>query len=162
MNSSRQRRSIRPTSWSSRHDHVCYNLSMKKIAAGEFKARCLSLMEDVRSTRVPLIITKRGKPVAKVVPADMTTIRTILLGGWKELYGSWAILSPPSRAGNRRDPARFPRSGVGSGGLQAAFTGSRIGNPSRSPERWVGDLCDHALGVVLASVSWKDSVLRHD
>jgi prevent-host-death family protein len=43
---------------------------MKKIAAGEFKARCLSLMEDVHSTREPLVITKRGKPVAKLVPAD--------------------------------------------------------------------------------------------
>ena len=43
---------------------------MKTIAAGEFKARCLTLMEDVRSTREPLIITKRGKPVAKLVPAD--------------------------------------------------------------------------------------------
>ena len=43
---------------------------MKKISAGEFKARCLTLMEDVRSTREPLIITKRGKPVAKLVPAD--------------------------------------------------------------------------------------------
>lgn len=43
---------------------------MKKIAAGEFKARCLTLMEDVRSTREPLIITKRGKPVAKLVPVD--------------------------------------------------------------------------------------------
>jgi prevent-host-death family protein len=41
---------------------------MKKIAAGEFKARCLALMEDVRSTRQPIIITKRGKPVAKLVP----------------------------------------------------------------------------------------------
>jgi len=27
-------------------------------------------MEDVRSTRQPLIITKRGKPVAKLVPVD--------------------------------------------------------------------------------------------
>jgi len=43
---------------------------MKKIAAGEFKARCLALMEDVRSTREPIIITKRGKPVAKLVPAE--------------------------------------------------------------------------------------------
>ena len=43
---------------------------MKRIAAGEFKARCLMLMEDVRSTREPLVITKRGKPVAKLVPAD--------------------------------------------------------------------------------------------
>ena len=45
---------------------------MKKIAAGEFKARCLTLMEDVRSTREPLIITKRGKPVAKLVPVEDT------------------------------------------------------------------------------------------
>jgi prevent-host-death family protein len=43
---------------------------MKKIAAGEFKARCLTLMEDVRSTREPLVITKRGKPVAKLVPVE--------------------------------------------------------------------------------------------
>jgi len=43
---------------------------MKKIAAGEFKARCLALMEDVRSTREPLVITKRGKPVVKLVPIE--------------------------------------------------------------------------------------------
>ena len=43
---------------------------MKTIAAGEFKARCLTLMEDVRSTRQPLVITKRGKPVAKLVPVE--------------------------------------------------------------------------------------------
>ncbi|HYU45394.1 MAG TPA: type II toxin-antitoxin system Phd/YefM family antitoxin [Terriglobales bacterium] len=43
---------------------------MKKIPAGEFKARCLTLMEDVRSTREPVVITKRGKPVAKLVPLD--------------------------------------------------------------------------------------------
>ena len=43
---------------------------MRKIAAAEFKARCLTLMEDVRSTRQPLIITKRGKPVAKLMPVE--------------------------------------------------------------------------------------------
>jgi prevent-host-death family protein len=43
---------------------------VKKIAAGEFRARCLALMEEVRSTREPLLITERGKPVAKLVPAD--------------------------------------------------------------------------------------------
>jgi prevent-host-death family protein len=41
---------------------------MKTIAAGEFKARCLSLMDDVQRTRETVIITKRGKPVAKLVP----------------------------------------------------------------------------------------------
>jgi prevent-host-death family protein len=43
---------------------------MRKIAAAVFKARCLTLMEDVRSTREPVVITKRGKPVAKLVPMD--------------------------------------------------------------------------------------------
>jgi len=43
---------------------------MKKIAAGEFKAKCLALMEDVRATRQPILITKRGKPIAKLVPAE--------------------------------------------------------------------------------------------
>jgi prevent-host-death family protein len=43
---------------------------MRKIPAGEFKARCLTLMDDVLSTREPVVITKRGKPVAKLVPAD--------------------------------------------------------------------------------------------
>jgi len=46
---------------------------MKTIAAAEFKARCLTLMEDVRSTREPILVTERGKPVAKLVPAEPPT-----------------------------------------------------------------------------------------
>jgi len=43
---------------------------MKTMAAGTFKARCLRVMEEVRKRRQPVLITKRGKPVAKLVPAD--------------------------------------------------------------------------------------------
>jgi prevent-host-death family protein len=42
----------------------------KTIAAGEFKAKCLHLLDEVAKQRAPLIITKRGKPVAKLVPID--------------------------------------------------------------------------------------------
>jgi prevent-host-death family protein len=42
----------------------------REIAAGAFKARCLKLMDDVQATRRPLVITKRGKPVAKLVPVE--------------------------------------------------------------------------------------------
>lgn len=38
------------------------------IAAGDFKARCLKLLDDVAATREPLVITKHGRPVAKLVP----------------------------------------------------------------------------------------------
>ena len=43
---------------------------MKTMRAGEFKARCLKVMDQVRATREPVIITKRGRPVAKLVPVD--------------------------------------------------------------------------------------------
>lgn len=43
---------------------------MKTIPAGQFKARCLRLMDEVRTTREPVLITKKGRPVAKLVPAD--------------------------------------------------------------------------------------------
>jgi prevent-host-death family protein len=43
---------------------------MKTMAAGEFKARCLRVMDGVQSTREAVVITKNGKPVAKLVPAD--------------------------------------------------------------------------------------------
>jgi len=39
------------------------------IAAGEFKAKCLKLLDQVAQTRQPLIITKHGKPVAQLTPA---------------------------------------------------------------------------------------------
>jgi prevent-host-death family protein len=40
----------------------------KTIAAGEFKAKCLKLLDEVAETREPLIVTKFGKPVARLVP----------------------------------------------------------------------------------------------
>ena len=41
-----------------------------EIPAGEFKAKCLQLMDRVARSREPIVITKRGKPVAKLVPLD--------------------------------------------------------------------------------------------
>ena len=41
---------------------------MTTIGAGEFKAKCLQLLDEVESTREPIVVTKFGKPVAKLVP----------------------------------------------------------------------------------------------
>ena len=41
---------------------------MKTIPAGIFKANCLSLMDEVKAKRESVIITKHGRPVAKLVP----------------------------------------------------------------------------------------------
>ena len=41
-----------------------------KIAAAEFKAKCLALLDQVRHDGLPITITKHGKVVARLVPAD--------------------------------------------------------------------------------------------
>lgn len=43
---------------------------MKTIAAGEFKTHCLRIMDDVRRRRQPVLITKKGVGVAKLVPIE--------------------------------------------------------------------------------------------
>lgn len=43
---------------------------MPKVAASEFKARCLELMDRVAERRESYVITKRGKPVARLVPVE--------------------------------------------------------------------------------------------
>ncbi len=43
---------------------------MKRMAAGTFKAQCLAVMDQVLETGEPVLITKHGKPVAKLVPAQ--------------------------------------------------------------------------------------------
>jgi prevent-host-death family protein len=42
---------------------------MKEMAAGEFKAQCLAIMDQVLQSGEPVLITKHGKPVAKLVAA---------------------------------------------------------------------------------------------
>lgn len=42
----------------------------KKMPAGEFKAHCLGLMEEVRRTKRSIIITKRNVPIAELIPLN--------------------------------------------------------------------------------------------
>ncbi|MGD0932300.1 MAG: type II toxin-antitoxin system Phd/YefM family antitoxin [Candidatus Korobacteraceae bacterium] len=43
---------------------------MKEMAAGKFKNQCLAVMDTVQRTGEPVLITKHGKPVAKLIPAQ--------------------------------------------------------------------------------------------
>ena len=52
--------------WYNDHSYM----ATRTIAAGTFKAHCLALMDEVKAKRQTLIITKRGEPVAKLVPID--------------------------------------------------------------------------------------------
>lgn len=54
-------------------------LAMQKkippIAASEFKTKCFQLLDQVNDTRVPIIITKHGVPIAKLVPIEEESVR---------------------------------------------------------------------------------------
>ena len=53
---------------------------MRTIAAGKFKDVCLKTLDDVAKTRTPVVITKRGQPIAKLVPCVAQTSRRGLAG----------------------------------------------------------------------------------
>ena len=53
----------------------------KTINASDFKARCLRVLDDVQATGSEVVITKRGKPVARLGPIGPA--RRSLRGAWK-------------------------------------------------------------------------------
>ena len=66
------------------YDWSDYNKAMKQVTmpVSEFKAKCLQLLKDVETKGDRIVITKRGKPVAEVVPSK-AAIRP-LRGMWKD------------------------------------------------------------------------------
>lgn len=48
------------------------------IPAGQFKAHCLQLINMVKEKRSEIIVTKRGKPVAKLVPLEEDALDGLL------------------------------------------------------------------------------------
>ena len=50
------------------------------MPAGRFKNTCLQVLDDVAETREPVVITKRGRAVAKLVPVAPATPRRTLTG----------------------------------------------------------------------------------
>lgn len=55
----------------------------RTIAAGEFKNRCLALMDEVNETGQEILITKRGRPVSRLLPARKSV--PIMWGRYKNV-----------------------------------------------------------------------------
>jgi len=53
-------------------------MKSRVVGAGEFKTHCLGLLDEVAASRLPLTITKRGMPVARLEP----------IGGVRPLFGA--------------------------------------------------------------------------
>ena len=71
---------------------------VKKIAAGSFKVHCLAVMDEVQAKRETVVITKRGKPVAKLVPVEEQTDELFgFLRGKVTIVGD--VVSPALKSG---------------------------------------------------------------
>lgn len=69
--------------------------AIQEVAISEFKAKCLSLLEQVSKTKTPLRVTRRGQPIADVIPASSDVEQRGWMGsmsGTIEITGD--ILSP--------------------------------------------------------------------
>jgi prevent-host-death family protein len=53
---------------------------MRTLAAGKFKNTCLKTLDEVARDRRPVLITKRGRPVARLVPVTAKTSKRSLVG----------------------------------------------------------------------------------
>jgi prevent-host-death family protein len=68
---------------------------IQEIAISKFKAKCLSLLEEVSKTKTPLRVTRRGKALADVIPASSEGEERSWIGSMSdriEIVGD--ILSP--------------------------------------------------------------------
>ena len=66
----------------------------RTIKASEFKARCLKLMDEVAQSGEEIVITKRGRPVSRLVPCRQPSER--LFGADRDIIGIHGdIVHPP-------------------------------------------------------------------
>lgn len=63
----------------------------RSIPASEFKAKCLALLDEVADTRETLVVTRRGKPVARVLPAEEPRS---LIGTARQLVSDEELIKP--------------------------------------------------------------------
>lgn len=70
---------------------------MHSVTATEFKAKCLAIMDDVANTGQGVLITKRGKPIAKIVPTDTLKVASpigMMAGTCETLVDEDELLQP--------------------------------------------------------------------
>jgi prevent-host-death family protein len=79
------------------------SMSVRRVAAGAFKQGCLALLDEVAAGKVEVVVTKRGRPVARVLPMATAAeqeerILARLRAGVKGSLGRKAdLLAPSSR-----------------------------------------------------------------
>ena len=90
---------------------------MKTMAAGVFKTKCLTVMDEVAKKREPVLITKKGKPVAQLVPVDSKDdpLADFYFGKIKVLGDIVSPIVPLEDWDALNDPCRYACGGVAFG-----------------------------------------------
>jgi prevent-host-death family protein len=69
--------------------------STNTVAISEFKAKCLSLLDQVSRTKTPLRVTRRGKAIADVIPPPPEPLERDWLGSMSDsIEISGDVVSP--------------------------------------------------------------------
>lgn len=76
---------------------------VESIAISEFKATCLAVLERVRRTGVPVLVTRRGEPVAEVVPPSQSPSKGSWLGSMRNTATIEGDLVEPVTASDEWD-----------------------------------------------------------
>lgn len=63
--------------------------SPETIAISEFKATCLAVLERVRRTGTPVVVTRRGEPIAEIIPPSIAAAGQGWLGA---MHGTATIV----------------------------------------------------------------------
>jgi prevent-host-death family protein len=100
---------------------------MKRISAGKFKSRCLALIEEVHASGEPVVATKHGKPVVKLVSAKAADDSIFgYMAGKMKIVGD--IVAPATPIGDwealkrsKRGVLEFATDSLVSPGRSAAF-----------------------------------------
>jgi len=58
--------------------------AIREVAVSEFKAKCLSLLQEVRKAKTPLRVTRRGQPIADVFPPSGDIASRDWIGAFSE------------------------------------------------------------------------------
>jgi len=78
---------------------------MKQVAISEFKAKCLSLLDEVQKTKKPIQVTRFGKPVAEVVPPT-PVVTADWLGSMKDTFEIVGDILAPANEENEWEALR--------------------------------------------------------
>jgi prevent-host-death family protein len=78
----------------------------KAIGAAEFKAKCLNLIDQMADDGEPIVITKRGKPVAVLSPIPEATGHTSIIGAMKGSVLNYDDPFSPAIAADEWDASR--------------------------------------------------------